>query len=563
MKNKLDYLYFLNKVKFLFGSLIIISLFLAILLGLNTFLIKIVYDDILSTFNESLLIKISIIFFIIILLISFLKIIKQIFLENIKHKLLENFRISLLEEFINYQYKYFIKKNTGEITKRIVEDCELVSEGFIKICNGISNLLIVIIWLIIFALIARWIFIIYFFIAVFLILWFLVWQNPISKTSYKIGLKYSKLYKLLIEIIPGIKVIKYELLQKYILNQLNKITKQMNSLFIKNTIFHNLLWSINAPLAWTANILILFFGIKELNKGNFTIGLLTVFLMLIWQLLEPLFEISSMMVCIEEQKSAYKRINEYRTGTPENELGMIFNGIKKNIKFSNITFKYPESNFYLKNINLNIKKGQSIAIIGKTGNGKTTIANLLLRLYHQESGKIFLDDIDISSFSIKSIRENIILVPQDIYLYTATLRKNIDIKNQLSDDEILFLLDKLCLTKLLKKLPDGLNTIITENGTNLSGGEKKRIGIIRALAFKSNTYIFDEITANLDPNTVKYVIDYVYNLGPDITTITITHDLNILSKMDKIYLIKNNTIKEYKINNKGLLNNEVLNIYSK
>jgi ATP-binding cassette subfamily B protein len=283
-------------------------------------------------------------------------------------------------------------------------------------------------------------------------------------------------------------------------------------------------------------------------------------MILLWSFFEPLVEMNMIFLSINQIKSSLKKVTEYQTGEFEKSGEIFFKGIESEIRFSNIDFKYPGSNFKLSNINFKIEKGQSVAIIGKTGRGKSTIINLLMMLYEPDNGNIFFDGKDISNFTLGSIRDKIIIVPQDVFLYPTTLRKNIDIKGILPNQDIDKLVNELDLSNFVSKLPNGLDTIVYDNAIGYSGGEKQRIGIARALSLCGSVYIFDEITSNLDPKTAKKIIDYITNLPRDITKIFITHNLEIALSMNKILVLSNNTIRELDNCNKDIMENNILEI---
>jgi ABC-type multidrug transport system fused ATPase/permease subunit len=192
----------------------------------------------------------------------------------------------------------------------------------------------------------------------------------------------------------------------------------------------------------------------------------------------------------------------------------------------------------LNNLFFNIPAGKKVAVAGKSGSGKSTLAALLLRLFDPHSGKILIDDISHSSFDLESLRNEIVLLPQDIPIYYATLRENIDVKQRLTDGEILQLISKVRLDEFFKRMPAGLDTFIFEGGIDISGGERQRLGIARALSLPASLYIFDEVTASLDKETEKYIADLLYYQSNGITSLTITHNPSLLEHMDIVYDLK-------------------------
>lgn len=542
-----DFIKLLKKLKgeYIFICILVfVSVTIAALYGYYTLINKVIYDQIFKDFNEQLLIKTCMIFLMLLISIAFLNLIKSFILSKIENDVLSSMRKSFMNKLMGFEYRYFINHNTSDIVKRICDDTQIIAEGLSQICFGISNIIIILIWIFFLFAFVYWLAIIYLVSIIISFGWVIAWKKPIEKSSLKIGNEYSDLYNHLWKAIPGVKLIKYELLKNNVLKKLNTILNKLTKVMMKNTFFCNLLWNINYPLHWGIFLFALVMGIGELRAGTFTIGLLVVCLMIVWRIMEPVSQMYSILISYQGLKTALKRIENYETGVPERGGEIEFKGIKNDISFINLDYKYPDGLFQLNNVNITIKKGESIAILGKTGSGKSTIFNLLVRLLNAKNGSINFDNNPISDFSLASIRNEIILISQESNLYNMSLRENIDIKNKLNDIEISHLLMRLNLNTMVSKLPEGLDTMIHENGSNLSGGEQKRICIARAMGLHGSIYLFDEVTANLDPQTVNIVINSIFEWGKDITKLFITHNLDFIQKMDKVFLVENNTIKQ-------------------
>jgi ABC-type multidrug transport system fused ATPase/permease subunit len=535
-----------EKIKILLIFLTTITITLA--MGYYSFLIKNIYDQLFSR-NSNEFYHIITMMFIMVCFFLFFTLIKDMLLSRMKYSLNKKIQKDLMKEIVSYKYEYFIRRNTGKIIKRVVEDSGMISDGLIKICSGITGSLIIIGWLVFFFILIRSLLFIYILTILIFIIWAFIWKRSIAKSSHEIGREHSAMYKLFMDIIPGIKTIKLELLDNHIVREIENNMKNIHRAVFKNTFFNNYLWNINLILPWISFIMIILFGMQKIQTGLFTTGLLVVSLMMIWRIIEPLNELSNILISFQEYTSARMRINDYRDGEPE--IGGIENFPEdfKDIEFNDVSFAYNENSFRLEDMNFRICKGENIAIMGKTGTGKSTIAHLLLRLYDPLSGKIAINGIQLETFSIESLRNNIVFVPQESILYSVSLRNNIDPKNNLTNDEINLLLEKVRLENLISRLPRGVNTNIIKEGMNLSGGEKQRIGIARALAFSAKVYIFDEITSSLDMGTADHIVNTIYNTGKELTTITISHNPDILPHMDRIFVLSNNRL--YVFNNKN------------
>ena len=219
--------------------------------------------------------------------------------------------------------------------------------------------------------------------------------------------------------------------------------------------------------------------------------------------------------------------------------------LKESIKFENVNFEYNEDLPVLKNINLEVKKGETLAIVGNSGGGKTTLVNLLPRFYDIKSGSITFDGKDIRDFTLKSLRDNISIVFQDNFLFSGTIRENIMMGNyNASEEELQDAIVSAHLQELLEELPDGLDTVLGERGTTLSGGQRQRIAIARAMIKNTEIVILDEATSALDNESEAIVQKALDNLIKNKTVFVIAHRLSTIQNADRIAVINEGELVE-------------------
>lgn len=215
------------------------------------------------------------------------------------------------------------------------------------------------------------------------------------------------------------------------------------------------------------------------------------------------------------------------------------------IRFKDVNFEYVENVPVLKNINLDIKCGETIAFVGNSGGGKTTIVNLLPRFYDVKSGSITIDDVDIRKYSLESLRQNIAVIFQDNFLFSGTIRENILLGNEnATDEQIKQAVKMVYLEDFISTLRDGLNTVIGERGVLLSGGQKQRVAIARAFLKDAPIIILDEATSALDNKAEAVVQMAIDNLMKDKTVFVIAHRLSTIQNANKIVVINEGNIVE-------------------
>ncbi|MCQ2373996.1 MAG: ATP-binding cassette domain-containing protein, partial [Phascolarctobacterium sp.] len=213
--------------------------------------------------------------------------------------------------------------------------------------------------------------------------------------------------------------------------------------------------------------------------------------------------------------------------------------------FNDVTFGYEPERPIIKNLNLKILPGETVAFVGSTGAGKTTIANLLLRFYEPQSGRITLDGINIADVAQKSLRENIGLVQQDVFLFSDSVSHNIGYgRAGASKEEIHAAATSAAADEFIQQLPNGYDTEIGERGVKLSGGQKQRLAIARAFLKNPKVLVFDEATSALDNKTEKQIQEKLEMLSKGRTTLIIAHRLSTIQKADKIVVLKNGTVVE-------------------
>lgn len=223
-----------------------------------------------------------------------------------------------------------------------------------------------------------------------------------------------------------------------------------------------------------------------------------------------------------------------------------FPGLKRNITFKDLTFSYSQDVKALNHVNLIVNKGKMTAIVGPTGSGKTTLINLLLRFYDCPPSSIFIDDVDILDYSINSVSAEMAIVSQDTWLFDDTVKNNIlyGFKEAIGNELIFDVLRKSRLSDFILKLPSGINTYVGDRGVKISGGEKQRIAIARAILRKPEILLLDEATSSLDTKTEKLIQEAIEEVTAGKTTIVIAHRLSTIKNADKIVVMDNGTIVE-------------------
>ena len=373
-------------------------------------------------------------------------------------------------------------------------------------------------------------------------------NNIINKKSEKIQSLLSDLTANAQESYAGIRVIKAFVQEKSMLNffKNNSEDYRANALSLAKT--EAIYFPSMSLLIGLSTIITVMVGAIMVNNHQVSVGTIAEFVLYIQMLTFPVSAIGWTASITQRAATSQRRINEFLLQQPviKNSDKNLHINLQGNINFKNVNFTYPHTGIQaIKNFSLSIKKGEKIAIIGKTGAGKSTIAQLLLRMYDAREGSITYDDIPVSSVNLTALREQISYVPQDVFLFSDTIANNIKFSvTNASADQILAAAKQAGIHHEIESLPLGYQTMVGERGVTLSGGQKQRISIARALINNPQIVIFDDCLSAVDSRTEKEIIQNLYAYLTNKTAIIITHRIFSHFEFDKIVVLKDGEITE-------------------
>jgi subfamily B ATP-binding cassette protein MsbA len=291
---------------------------------------------------------------------------------------------------------------------------------------------------------------------------------------------------------------------------------------------------------------VLYYGGNLVIRGEITPGDFFSFLAAIFMLYTPSKRLAKVSNALNQARASMERINEYFTIEREPEGGKEIGPIKRAIEYRNVSFIYPGSRDYaLREINLEIEKGMILAVVGRSGAGKTTLVDLLPRFFEPTEGGVFIDGLNIREASLPSLRRQIGVVSQDVVLFNDTVRANIAFGNpEASDDDIMEAARAAFAHEFIVELRDGYDSLIGERGVRLSGGQRQRLSIARAILKNPPILILDEATSSLDTHAEMMVQQALDGLMKNRTTIVIAHRLSTVRNADRIVVLEGGRIVE-------------------
>jgi subfamily B ATP-binding cassette protein MsbA len=317
---------------------------------------------------------------------------------------------------------------------------------------------------------------------------------------------------------------------------------------------------IASILSSLITIFIYGYGGFEIIKGNMTIGELVAFQQYMNMLIGPSIRIIRSNTRIQQSAVSINRIfsilDEPITISQNNKGCRYIDDFNGNIKFNKVRFSYEEDAKAIDNINMEFEKGKTVALVGSSGCGKSTIGNLLFRLWDVDDGNITIDNIPLKNYNLKNIRNNISIVTQDLLLFDDTIFNNLTLGNKnINIKDVECVCKKVGIYEFICNLPNGFKTIVGEKGVKLSGGQKQRISIARSLLSNAKIIIFDEATSALDNLSQKDILENIKYYLKNKTTILIAHRLSTIQDADIIYVLDDGKIIE-KGNHEELIQNQ-------
>lgn len=446
----------------------------------------------------------------------------------------------LFENYLGMSYHKFISKNSSELSKTIINETQYLTIVIYSILLMISEIFVV------FFIYSAMLFIdwkITLAMTIFLLFNTLFLIKTISKKIKTQGVLREKSQKDFYEIINStfgnFKLIKLQSNDKGILDRFNNVSFS----FARSGIIHESLSHFPRIFLETLGfgliaIVVVYLVYKYQTDISSALGILSMFVLGLYRLIPS----------ANRLLSSYNQIMYYHKSLDLIHNDLMYDGenlgdkkisFNHNINLKNINFGYSENKIVLKDINLDIKKGEKIAFIGPSGSGKSTLVDIVIGLYRPISGQIFVDNSIIDESNIKDWRKKVGYIPQSVYLFDGTVAENIAFGKEFDEKNIKEVLEKAKILDFLETHQDGIHTFVGEGGIKLSGGQKQRIAIARALYQEPEILVLDEATSALDEEIEKEIMDEIYEISQNKTLIIIAHRLSTINRCEKVYKIEN------------------------
>jgi ATP-binding cassette subfamily B protein len=367
-------------------------------------------------------------------------------------------------------------------------------------------------------------------------------SSIMNKKSDLVQAQLSKLSSLVQEAFSGIRVVKAFNKEESLIKSFEAESNTYNILNMDLVKVNALFYPTILLLIGLSTLLTIYIGGMEAIKGNITVGNIAEFVIYVNMLIWPFTSVGWVTSTVQRAAASQQRINEFLKQEPTIKDGEFApTKIEGNIEFKDVTFAYPDTGIVaLKNISFKVEKGKTLAIIGKTGSGKSTIAHLICRLYDVSKGEILIDGVNIKNYKLKNLRSAISFVPQDVFLFSDTITNNInfgDVNDNVSQQAIEKVAQDASVYANIKEFPKSFETIVGERGITLSGGQKQRITLARALLKNAPILILDDCLSAVDTETEETIIQNLRKYYYNRTLIIISHRVSSVKYADNILVL--------------------------
>lgn len=466
--------------------------------------------------------------------------------------IVRDLRNQVYKHILYLKNTYFDNTPVGTLVTRAISDIESLSdvfaEGFIVITGDIVMLIIFIV--VMFA--KNWVLTLLALSTIpLLFVATALFKRGVKKTFTMVRNAVAALNTFTQEHITGMKLVQLFNREEQEFEKFKEINSQHRVANIKSIFYYSVFFPVVEILSsFSIALIIWFVGIKG-NNYHISLGDITFFIMMINMLFRPIRfladRLNTLQMGIVSAERVFKVLDTNEkisnTGTK------VFDQVKQAIEFKNVWFAYTNEHFVLKNVSLTIPAGQTIALVGATGAGKSTIINLLSRFYEYNKGSISIDGVEIRDFELSTLRKNTGVVLQDVYLFNDSIFNNITLNNPDIDEGVIDATKQIGLFDYIQSLPGGFNYQVTERGQSLSAGQRQLIAFIRAYVYKPSVFILDEATATIDTQTELLIQRAVEKISEGRTSVIIAHRLSTIRHVNRIVVFdKGEVVEEGSIN---------------
>lgn len=539
---------YLQPYKKVFWMSVGLTVLLAIVAPIRPYLIQYTIDNFILADNANGLFTMVMIMFGLLAFQTIIQYYHTVLTNWLGQSAILDLRKLVFSHLLSLRLKYFDNTPIGTLVTRAVSDLETIadvfSEGLIVIIGDILQIVVIvgvmmyIDWRLTLISLAT---------IPFLLIATYIFKERTKKAFQDVRIEVAKLNTFLQEHISGMRIIQLFVREKAEMEKFKNINRRHRIAHIKSVWYYSIFFPVVELMSATSIGLLVWYGSKEVLDGSLSLGVIVSFIMYINMLFRPIRELADKFNTLQMGMVSSERIFsvlDTQEQTPNH--GTITDvPLQGKITFDKVRFAYTEDHYVLKNISFELQAGKTLAIVGATGAGKSSIINLLNRFYEINEGEIRVDDIDIKKYELSFLRSKIAAVLQDVFLFSDTIAENIRLKNtDISIDKIIEAAKEVGAHDFIMNLPGGYDYNVMERGATLSVGQAQLISFIRALVFNPSILVLDEATSSVDTESEMLIQSAIQKLMQGRTSIVIAHRLSTIQNADQIMVLDHGEIVE-------------------
>ncbi|MEJ7694313.1 ABC transporter ATP-binding protein [Daejeonella sp.] len=526
----------------------LLTVILAGLAPIRPWLIQLTLDKYIVENDSSGLLKMTLIMVGLLLVQTFVQYFHTFYTNVLGQSVIKDLRINVFNHISSLRLKYFDRTPIGQLITRTVSDLETIadifSEGLIVIIGDILQVVAIIAVM----LYTDWELTLVVLIPMpFLIVASYVFKEAIKSAFQEVRTQVSNLNTFLQEHITGIKIIQYFARENQEMRKFKGINAKHRDAHIRSNWYYSIFFPVVEIISAMSLGLLVWWGSESILADRITPGVVVSFIMFINMLFRPIRELADKFNTLQMGMVGAERIfNVLDTQEKTENIGKHKpETLKGDIEFKNVWFAYNDENWVLRNISFHVKPGETLALVGATGAGKSSTINILNRFYEINKGTVTIDGVDIRDYELSYLRSHIATVLQDVFLFSDTIANNINLNNKkVTREQLTIAAQEVGAEEFIQRLPGGFDYNVMERGATLSVGQAQLISFIRAMVYNPRILVLDEATASVDTETEELIQNAITVLMEGRTSIVIAHRLSTIQNADRIIVLDHGEIKE-------------------
>jgi len=542
-----------------FYVLIFLTIALGVVAPVRPILVSKAIDDYVSVGNYNGLLNITIILIVLVAIAGIFQYLHTYLSGWLGQYIIKDIRVKLYKHLLKMQLKFFDKTPIGRLVTRTVSDIETLSEVF---SQGLAELIadgLQLTFILIFMFYLDWeLTLVSLSTFPLLVISTYFFKEKIKQAFNEVRTAVSNLNSFVQEHITGMSIVQIFNSEDREYRKFKEINKEHRRANIKSVLYYSIYYPVSEVIQALGIGLIVWFGAKGVVQDHTTFGDLTAFIMYLNMFFRPIRQIADRYNTLQMGIVSSSRIFDLLDNVEQipNDGNFAPRRLKGAVEFKDVWFAYNDEDYVLKDINFQVKEGETIALVGATGAGKSSIINLLTRFYDINSGEILIDGVTIKDYELQSLRNNIGVVLQDVFLFSDTIEANINLGNyEIGRNKIYEAAELVGAKNFIERLPGKLEYNVMERGATLSVGQRQLISFIRAMVYDPKILVLDEATSSVDTETEEMIQNAIKKMMSGRTSIVIAHRLSTIQNAKKILVLDHGRIVEAGNHNELLAKN--------